>query len=54
LTIDYLLSRTVLDKVATDKIGVIGHSFGYTALALAGGKPWLKSGQQIKVHNDPE
>jgi predicted dienelactone hydrolase len=29
----------------------IGHSGGYTALALAGGKPWLPARQQIKVHD---
>jgi predicted dienelactone hydrolase len=55
LTIDYLLSENVFGQsLATDKIGVIGHSFGgYTALAIAGGTPWLQSGQQIEVHNDP-
>jgi predicted dienelactone hydrolase len=55
LTIDYLLRENIFGQsIATDKIGVIGHSFGgYTALALAGGKPRLQSGQQIKVHNDP-
>jgi predicted dienelactone hydrolase len=55
LTIDYLLRENIFGQsIAKDKIAVIGHSFGgYTALALAGGKPWLQSGQQIKVHNDP-
>jgi predicted dienelactone hydrolase len=55
LTIDYLLRENIFGQsIATDKIAVIGHSFGgYTALALAGGKPWLQSRQQITVHNDP-
>jgi predicted dienelactone hydrolase len=53
LTIDYLLSETFWTKYSYRQNWVIGHSFGgYTA--LAGGKPWLQSGQQIKVHNDQE
>jgi predicted dienelactone hydrolase len=55
LTIDYLLRENIFrQSIATDKIGVIGHSFYcYTALALAVSKPWLESDQQIIIHNDP-
>ncbi len=55
LTIDYLLSETIFGQnISVDKIGIIGHSFGgYTALALAGGRPWTQTGQQVEVQNDP-
>ncbi|MGD0340493.1 MAG: alpha/beta fold hydrolase [Bacteroidales bacterium] len=54
LTIDYLLSENIFGQsISVDKIAIIGHSFGgYTALALAGGKPWTQSGQQVEVQND--
>jgi len=54
LTIDYLLSQDIFGQsVSIDKIAIIGHSFGgYTALALAGGKPWTQTGQQIEVQSD--
>jgi predicted dienelactone hydrolase len=55
LTIDYLLSGNQFGQsVLSEKIAVIGHSFGgYTALALAGGTPWTRSGQQVEVQSDP-
>ncbi|MDZ4707916.1 MAG: alpha/beta fold hydrolase [Saprospiraceae bacterium] len=54
LTIDQLLSDSLLGRsVLPEKIGVIGHSFGgYTALALAGGIPWTRSGQQVEIQPD--
>jgi predicted dienelactone hydrolase len=54
LTIDYLLSEDIFGQsIIIDKIAVIGHSFGgYTALALAGGKPWTQTGQPVEVQND--
>ncbi|MES2205455.1 MAG: alpha/beta fold hydrolase [Pseudomonadota bacterium] len=40
-------------SVQVDNVAVIGHSLGgYTALAVAGGKPWSKEGQQIEVEAD--
>lgn len=55
LTIDYLLSKDILGQsISMDKIAIVGHSFGgYTALALAGGKPWTQTRQQVEVQNDP-
>jgi predicted dienelactone hydrolase len=55
LTIDNLLAdHTLGQSILLDKIAVVGHSFGgYTALALAGGKPWTQTGQQVAVQNDP-
>src|SRR6185437_2126838 len=55
LTIDSLLSDdTFGQSILLDKIAVVGHSLGgYAALAVAGGKPWAQTGQQIEVQNDP-
>jgi predicted dienelactone hydrolase len=55
LTIDFLLSENIFEQsISVDKIAIVGHSFGgYTALALAGGKPWTQTGQQVEVQNDP-
>ncbi len=55
LTIDYLLADSFFGKsISPGKIAIVGHSFGgYTALALAGGKPWTETGQPITVENDP-
>lgn len=55
LTIDFLLSENIFGQsISIDKIAIVGHSFGgYTALALAGGKPWTQTGQQVEVQNDP-
>jgi predicted dienelactone hydrolase len=40
--------------VLPDRIAAIGHSLGgYTALAVAGGVPWSKSGQLVDVTPDP-
>ncbi len=54
LTIDHLISNSFFEhSILVDKIALIGHSFGgYTALALAGGKPWTQTGQQVEVVND--
>lgn len=54
LTIDNLVANTDLGQgIMQDKIAVVGHSFGgYTALALAGGKPWTQAGEQVEVQND--
>ena len=68
-TVDNLMNRPrhirlVLDAIAedaalgsvthVDQAAVIGHSMGgYTALAVAGGKPWSKQGQPVEVENDP-
>jgi len=54
LTIDYLLSdKTFSSKIDKDKITVIGHSFGgYSALAIAGGKPWTNSGKNLNIVKD--
>lgn len=36
------------------RISAIGHSMGgYTALAMAGGHPWTRSGQPLAVQKDP-
>ncbi|MDJ1471539.1 alpha/beta fold hydrolase [Cytophagaceae bacterium DM2B3-1] len=55
MTIEQLLTESWLqDFVAQDKIAVIGHSMGgYTALAVAGGIPWLKEGEKIDVTSNP-
>ncbi len=38
----------------THAVGVIGHSLGgYTALAIAGGVPWARTGERIAAHRDP-
>jgi predicted dienelactone hydrolase len=54
LTIDNLLNdRFFGQSISSDKIAVIGHSFGgYTALALAGGIPWTQAGQKVIVQSD--
>ncbi len=54
LTIDGLVSDKVIGEyISTNKIGMIGHSFGgYAALAASGGTPWTKEGQKIKVQHD--
>lgn len=54
LTIDHLLSdKTFSSKIDSDKITVIGHSFGgYSALAIAGGKPWTNSGKKLNIEKD--
>lgn len=61
LTIDAVLSDPFLRSVAAKEwVGMIGHSIGaYTALSLAGGKPWAgahetKEGKpkQVPVHED--
>ena len=54
LTIDYLLQSVDFKNfIASDKIGIIGHSFGgYTSLALAGGKPYTKEGDVVDVNED--
>lgn len=55
LTINALLRDTEFGKVIDlDRIAMIGHSMGgYTALALAGGQPWTRSGRQVGVRPDP-
>lgn len=55
LTIDFLLSENIFGQsISVDKVAIVGHSLGgYTALALAGGKPWTQTGQQVEVQNDP-
>ncbi|MGZ4117134.1 MAG: alpha/beta hydrolase family protein, partial [Bacteroidia bacterium] len=54
LTIDEILSENRFGKsVSVNKIAVIGHSMGgYTALALAGGLPRTREGEEIKVSSD--
>jgi predicted dienelactone hydrolase len=40
--------------VLPERIAAIGHSLGgYTALAVAGGVPWSKTGQRVDVVPDP-
>jgi predicted dienelactone hydrolase len=40
--------------VLPDRIAMIGHSLGgYTALAVAGGVPWSKTGERVDVVPDP-
>jgi predicted dienelactone hydrolase len=56
--------RAVLDAVAADadlgphvagdRAAVLGHSLGgYTALAVAGGTPWSRTGQLLATESDP-
>ncbi len=54
LTIDSLLSDKLFSTIINkDKITIIGHSFGgYTALAVAGGKPSTSIGKRIEVEKD--
>jgi len=41
-------------NVATERVAVVGHSVGgYTALALAGGTPWSRSGERLATESDP-
>ncbi len=55
LAIDYLIKDSFFGShLDVEKISVIGHSFGgYTALCLAGGQPWTRSGEKVKVKQDP-
>ncbi len=55
LTVDAACSDAEIGPhVRGDDIAVIGHSMGgYTALALAGGKPWAGPGQRVEVTKDP-
>jgi predicted dienelactone hydrolase len=54
LVIDYLLSDNVFGpNIYIDKIAVAGHSFGgYTALAVAGGKPQTQTDEKVNVQKD--
>lgn len=54
LTIDALTAHPAFaHAVLSDKVAVIGHSLGgYTALALAGGKPRYKDGRDVEVIAD--
>ena len=54
LTIDELLCKSRFGKsISVNNIAVIGHSMGgYTALALAGGLPRTREGQQVEVLSD--
>lgn len=56
--------RLVLDAIerddrlaphaAPDRAAILGHSIGaYTALAVAGGKPWTQRGERVEVEADP-
>ena len=55
LTIDTLMAHPAfVNALLPDRIAIIGHSLGgYTALALAGGKPRYKDGREIGVQADP-
>jgi len=55
LTIDALMSHPAFARaLLPDQVAIIGHSLGgYTALALAGGKPRYKDGREIAVQADP-
>ena len=55
LTIDAVAADSEFAGVVqSDNVAVIGHSMGgYTALALAGGIPWAREGQQVAVTPDP-
>ncbi|GAA4403659.1 dienelactone hydrolase [Nibrella viscosa] len=54
MTMDALLAdETVGRQIDSDKIAVIGHSFGgYTALVVAGGQPWTRAGEPVAVQHD--
>lgn len=54
LVLDAITQDAALGAVADcDTAAVIGHSMGgYTALAVAGGKPWSKEGQPVDVETD--
>ena len=54
LTIDALLNdEKFKQNINPNKIAVVGHSMGgYTALALAGGIPWMKEGHKVEVNSD--
>ncbi|MGO4821161.1 MULTISPECIES: alpha/beta hydrolase family protein [unclassified Flavobacterium] len=53
-TIDGLINDSeIKPHCDTDKIAVIGHSFGgYTALAAAGGSPYARTGELISTKKD--
>ena len=55
LTIDALMAHPAFaDALLPDQVAMVGHSLGgYTALALAGGKPHFKDGREIEVTPDP-
>jgi predicted dienelactone hydrolase len=53
LTID-AISQEFGAHVQSENVAVMGHSMGgYAALAIAGGIPWSKDGQRVKVVPDP-
>lgn len=54
LTIDALMANPAFaGALLPDHVAIIGHSLGgYTALALAGGKPRFKDGREIEVSAD--
>ena len=53
--LDALLADPQLGgSISEAPVTVIGHSMGgFTALSLAGGQPWTRSGQRIDVVQDP-
>lgn len=55
LTVDAVCADAELGpRLRCDDIAVIGHSMGgYTALAVAGGQPWIGPGQRLEVTKDP-
>jgi predicted dienelactone hydrolase len=55
LSIDAIAADADLGgRVDTANTAIIGHSMGgYTALAVAGGRPWTKQGRQLAVESDP-
>lgn len=54
MVIDFLTQDAHFSpSVVADRIAVIGHSFsGYTALALAGGRPYTREGVAVEVQKD--